>query len=434
MFLRVPIGGHEAVWRFRDSAAFSAWLRAETWRESGGVFGVRLRSQEQAGLFISELERELAALRRGRVDVRVLSRRAGGPIPGLREVLSERAGLAANLKRGEWIALVAQETSAVEVLYVVDAVTDPSGVARWREEASEIVSELRKACDSAAVTVLVLAKSAGVSGAFDFSIGEPLPDLGWLHQATAVAWQAYMHRRIAWETGGDLALALSWSEVLAGQVGEGDDQGLETWLNTQATDKWKRVPVLVADALKEYLLESSSLIARDSGQLRRATTVFEQERVFWRPHGAPRARLVPWVARALLLAGVAPQASVLLRSELSVPGVVGLAFSRCLELEGWVRAGLHPVGNPKDDTLAMHERLCQGVAAASAYYLPAFPAPPRDVWWVASFGEVLYSAPAPKAVKDSLFALLNLRNALGHGHPCCWAALMALRRLEEQLG
>lgn len=433
MFLRVPIGGHEAVWRFRDSGAFSAWLREAIWRESGGVFGVRVRSQEQAGLFISELEREVAALPRGRVDVRVLSRRADGAIPGLREVLSERAGLAPNLKRGEWIALVVQETSAVELLYVVDAVADSSGLAHWREEAAETVSELRKACDSAAVTALVLAKSAGVSGAFDFSIGEPLPDLGWLHQATAVAWQAYLHRRIAWESGGDVALALHWSGTLAGEVGEGDDQALETWLNTHAAARWKEVPAPVVDGLKKFLLQISSVNAVDGELLRRAIAVFEQERVFWRPHGAPRARVVPWVARALLLAGVAPEASVLLRAELSVPGLVGLAFSRCLELEGWVRTGLRPAGLPSAETMKMYEGLCQGTAPAGKYYLPAFPAPPREAWWVASFGEVLRNGLLGRS-KDSLFALLHLRNALGHGHPCCWAALMDLRRLEEELG
>lgn len=434
MLLRIPLIGHEAPWRFRDSERFSSWLRGETWRRAGGVHGVRLCSGDQVELFVRELRREVAALPGGRVILRRLSSEEGRELPSLEEELRNRAGVAPDLRDREWLELVGQEVSAVESIYVVDGQGLPETARRWCEPAAEVMSLLRKLHESAVVTALLLTETIGMPGGFDFTVGEPLPDLAWLHLPGATAWKAYVHRRLAWETGGNAALCFAWAERIHEGLREGDDNGLEAALNRQAEGSWAGIERSVVRGLKEFLL---AITRRANGGMidrRDLTRRLEQGSLLWRPQGSPRARVVPWVARACLLRRLVPEASLLLRAELSVPGIVGLAFSRCLDLEGCVRAGLHPAGEPREETWGLHERLGQGAGLAARCYSESFPMRPEGPWGVASLGEVLAASDGPGINREALSELRDLRNALGHGHPCNWPALMTLKRLEAELG
>lgn len=434
MLPQVELAGHSATWRFIDSARMGQWMKDERWRKEGGLLPVRVRSDEVSRRVLGELQRVLSAARDESPAIEEVPVSAESPTPGLEDILSGILMVGRGLRRSEWLAAVVQDLRERPHVLLIDSATCEGPSRGWWEEASGTLSDLRKTDQNAVVTVVVATNSAGFGEVFDFSTGEPLPDLSWLHEATPAMWRAYLHRRIAWESGGDLGLALDWLARRPGWPAEMNEAGLESWLNKVAIADWKSKSEEARNAAVRYAKDISSERSADWIEARQAEPALVGSHLIWKPQGVPGFRLVPWVARALLGLGVIDCGVARLRGELIDSGLAGLVFARCLELEYRARGRARTSGVAPDKALSLLNAFQKGSERSAArYYSPGFPAKPSDPWWMASFGDLLDGIPPSTPRRTDYYRLLGLRNAIAHGHPCCWRALVELRELERSI-
>lgn len=425
MNVPVALAGHVANWRFRGSSELDAWLAGRPWRDRGGLVVVRIGSAAMA----DKIARAVSFAVRGLddPDVRedlVFPQGKATPLELLQRVArTDARGDAAQQYRD--LAVGLQTYPTVGIVRPPES-APPAGFTR---QTGELIGQLRKAYSGARATLVFLDTSQFplVSDPFDFTVGGPSdPVLGFDKEL----WKAYVHARLAWETGGDLARAMAWDQSGFQRLGVGADDSLENLFNHRAEEEYRRLPA----ATQAKAQEAVKQVVKRAGP--QACAGLMDCGAFWKPPGESGPRPAPWLARAMLRLSLAPEAAFLLRSCLVCAPLAREVLGRCFDLEARERAAVFASrGNlpPPPDAVDRFKRFTDRQADSGAEFYPAdCPAKPSDAWSFTVFGEFLNSLPYDRDRREFNNGLRTLRNALAHGHYIGWAVLSALRRLEKE--
>src|SRR5262249_43277242 len=286
-----------------------------------------------------------------------------------------------------------------------------------------------KASSEARATLVFLDTAAFplLGDPLDFTVGGPSdPVLGFDKEL----WKAYVHARLAWEAGGDLARAMAWDAQGVQRLGVGADDSLENMLNQGAEEEYRRLPAPMQARGQEAVKQVVKRVAKPN------FAGLMESGAFWKPPGESGLRPTPWLARAMLRLNLAPEAAFLLRSCLVCAPLAREVLGRCFDLEARERAvGFANRGSlpPPPDAVERFKRFNEKQADTGAEFYPAdCPARPSDPWVFTVFGEFLNSLPYDRDRRNFTNGLRTLRNALAHGHYISWAVLTALRKLERE--
>lgn len=403
------------TWRMLGASAFSEWLTARPWTSVGGVRCLRVGDASTGEALADLIRRSVRATDDGASGVQIAHVSDPLAFDDPLGVLAEAAGCV--LSRGprrEQIRALARALDHPPWVFVFDACIGLSPV-RALVTLSALIEDFRKvACP---VTLIVLTRDpAGESD--DFVHGAP-----WAPMPSGRVdhdWTWYLRCRIAWESAGRIDLAAAWWPEA---IGAEDDRGVEATLDARATTHWQSVPERLRDDFSRWAVAGR---LTPDGLPR-----FRESGLVWQPAGLSSARISPWAARALLLAGDTAAGDTL-RLMLSCVPLTRELLARCVDLERRQRERYSACGvvRPETDAIARRYAL-PGSRERSHYSTPL--ALPRDPWSFAPFGEYLAAAPIGGHPRELLDDLRALRNHLAHGHFVGWRAVRELRRLEAAL-
>jgi hypothetical protein len=428
MNVPVALACHNANWRFRGSSELDDWLSGRPWKDRGGTSVLRIGSASMG----EKLARAISWAVRGLDDgerephIPVLRFPSESATPLL--LLQEATGTA---PRGNEEQQHRELASALQAWTTVAVVLPPEATApaQFVRQTGELIGQLRKASPEARATLVFLDTAAFplLSDPLDFTVGGPSdPVLGFDKEL----WKAYVHARLAWETGGDLARALAWDALGFQRLGVGADDSLENLLNQRAEEEYRRLPPPMQARAQEAVKQVVKRVAKPN------FAGLMECGAFWKPPGESGPRPTPWLARAMLRLNLAPEAAFLLRSCLVCAPLAREVLGRCFDLEareravGFANRGTLP---PPPDAVERFKRFSEKQPDTGAEFYPAdCPARPSDPWAFTVFGEFLNSLPFDRDRRNFTNGLRTLRNALAHGHYICWAVLSALRKLERE--
>ena len=306
-------------------------------------------------------------------------------------------------------------------------------------EATAFLDRARKlAPDFRAAFVIVSSSIRGDEGSLDFVTGTPDDHvLRLLDETQDRLFRSYLHTRIAWESGGAIGVARAL-ELALGVCRMGDDEAFESGLNAFASERYRSVPLPLIRTIDEIL---DALTRNQPREAQRLAGEPRGHGLLWSPFGRERYRLVPWVARALLLKNAAHDCAHLLRSHASCAPFAREILGRCLELEARERSKLSwslGTSPPPQEASIRFASFRRGEIDGDSYSYPqCAPTRPTDAWAFAEFGAFIEAAvrtKAPDLPRRELHALRQLRNALAHGHYASWSTLRRLLEIERRLG
>lgn len=429
MDVHVTLGGHRAPWRYRGSTQLQEWLESQPWLRGGGCQLVQVGTSGDREILLDSIRCAVRAADDGGFAPRV-------PTLTVDERLVEFLKLefcgSANASDRELA-----DSCAIHPQLVV-AFTSTQGTELLRD-ASVFSDRARKFAPDFRTAFVFLSSSRHSDGnAVDLEVGSPNDHvLRLLDETQERLFRAYLHARIAWETAGSLSLARRLDSALQ-DCRIGDDEGVESGLNGFAQSQYALVPQSSKILLDQLLVAVSRNSAPD---LRRRAIEGRQEGILWSPFGRDRLRIVPWVARAVLMEDPRHTCAQMLRSHIWCAPLARELLGRCLELEARERAKLSwALGNTSPPTeavarLAAFERA--DVDSDTVLYPICSPVRPTDAWAFAEFGTFIEAAvrsKIPDLPRRDLHALRHLRNALAHGHYASWSALKRLLEIERRLG
>lgn len=438
MLLDTELAGHTTPWLFPGGRGLAAWLADAPWAAEGGAAIVHLSGEDDGYGFMPVLEREIFGQDCGRNNVRVELISGAVPVAGLRETIFQWFQISPDAtpwQAREALAQVfaARPTCIVCAPAALDLKSDP-----WND-AMDLLDELSKsAIPSTPIFILLDNKRQRLHGrrSFDFIRGKPSSSILDTEHATDISlWRAYLHTRLAWESGGDPSTAQAMNMAVIGKLRCGDDDQLEKALNDWAIEQWQAIPKKPAEQLGNCLSRPEAT----SGQLACHAAELESAGLIWRPWGTARRAPVPWVSRALLGRYPQHQRRWLLRSALVCIPLVNEILSHCQDLEQQIKASIlvapgeaHAV---PDDVERNWERFRRGKDATTRYPSnhPAPPDKPEDAWFFASLGTFLNAPESPlsRSYTDEETSLSRLRNTMAHGHYAAWFHLKLLREIMQ---
>lgn len=433
MLVRIDLARHAGYWQFPGSVAFSNWLAECPWLGSGATCIARLSGRSHGRHFIQALTRELFAWDSGqstpRVDILF-----GDDLDGdLERALATRLGVAEQAKAWEMreaLARVLAERPAV--LLIAPATAKPT--LDLYQEAEALRDRISKSRFRGTLTWILMDNATGrLDGrrSFDFTRGRPA--FGIFDTSTHTElnlWSAYVHTRLAWESGGNTAIASELDATISEQTAALDDDVLEHAFNT-----WSRARLADSDATTRDAFER--FLERGTGD----TRSLSEQGLLWRPPGHPSPVPVPWLSRALLNANNAHPRRWLLRNSLVCMPLANELLSICQAIEHHIKSNVaataHQPEAPPEDLVATWQRVREGEDETTLYPRnhPAPPTTPADVWTYASLGQFLRpESPLGRHPSATERSLNRLRNTLAHGHFAGWHQVAAMRRILDALG
>lgn len=421
MRLRLPLVGHEADWSFDSTPAVERWLASRPW--SGGtarrVGNLRVDPAHVTPAFrAAPLQFQLRAAADA-APLKALSCRVQ-PGSGLRTLWRE-LGLSDSPPAARIVETLQLQhgTSAATVIVVaMDARTASFGDAAVVQELLQEISDLcvRRGLRFSALLV----QSADAPDCWDCRVGAPertnFALLDDLHEAP---WRHYLHIRLAWHAGGQwprcTESADAWEELAFG-----DDEAVEHQMNAEA-DRWFQE----AEARSPDMVKAlNSFLSGDSA----AEEELTECGLLWRPPGGQRRQVTPWVARALLAGKERTPYRSNLRTAVVCEPLVRALLDRAFEAEWRLREilTLSPMFQQVDDGAQ------KPAAHSSARFLPKSDGRllPQHPWDYLALGELLKS----NAKLGRFRNLVDLRNALAHGHPVGWQGVLDLRQTWAHMG
>jgi hypothetical protein len=436
--LTIPLAGHTADWRFRDSAALSSWLASAPWQGRGAVRVVRISSAELAPTFLAALRREVRAHDDGRSGVSFHELRPDDLPIGLAAAVAELLEVPGGLNRLETLQETARRLAGRPGVVLVPP---PVGAAAPRpqvlDETRDWLERLRRAGSGVQLAVLLLDTPRQRLGGqvFDLSVGLPVDRLlAGPGANTGALWRGYLHHRLAWESAGDPARAAEMGRAAA-KLSVGAESEFERLLNESARAAHDALSGSLRQDAKQYLEERVKPV-RSRGWLTQRAADLEQQRLLWRPRGTANHVPAPWLARAFLLNRSVQLCDFQLRDCLVCAPLAHELLDRCFDLEGQERAGLWARRSdraPPDRAVERWQSFQEAGSFQAGLYPPECPARPEDGWPFATFGEFLSVMAPGDSRRDVWYDLLNLRNHVAHGHYVSWAAVEKLREIEDAL-
>lgn len=432
---QVRLASRDLAWSFHDAGRLSSWIAASPWLSGGGILPLRVAGPRHAEHTRREIDAAVRSADAGASDVQVREV-VGAVSPNtaasvLRDVLEVDVKNATDRRSVEAVADILAARSFV---IVVDATT-------WSDlEARQALEDLRtigtatgKLAPRAALTSVLLHSGPLWAGGDELvcDVGGPstafLDCLG-LGAPEGTVWNSYLHHRLAWETGGNLDRAYAWNDVVADRARRlGDDAGLEEALGALATEEWS---TLAPEQRRAVLT-----VARGSHTEGRDRSMAELEhvRAMWRPGGP--LRVVPWMARAILITEGTPPLRSRLRWCLVCSPLRRELLARCLDIEGQVRAAHGcDVAEPPEGAYDAWEAFQRSLPGSDArFYPPNSAARPDGPYSFVDFGGFLASVSLHEARLAACHKLRILRNYLAHGHYASWACVRELMEVQRIL-
>jgi hypothetical protein len=344
----------------------------------------------------------------------------------LRSALS----LPANLSDLAWERIASKIWRHDRPLLLVDA--DESGATSVGDAVRALAAELDTRRGEGRMQQIALLSRHSEPGALVIRLDEGMPASApdqILTNPEGEAWKAYLHHRIAWEVAGDPADARAVDPAIM-RIRNGQEVGLDGVFREAARTRMTRLgrPMSeVRDLMFHWLADPRNVA--DSALLSAIT---------WRPFGG--VRLVrPWVARILL--ATFPDMPAWMRAAfrhaiVSQPLVASL-LSATFVIEQHQRAQCMADANwrvlPQDLVEARriagrfgHNDVDSRLYPAGAVWCPD---PVIDIESWLSYGDV-------RRLSGNAFSdeVAYLRNALAHGHPPTWPAVLILRQAMPDTG
>lgn len=422
MLPKITLAGCSLRWSFPDSEPFLDWIEACPWRGEGGLRVLRTSlpsSELRSALFSAFFAREQGVDRLRIVHLQRPTR------PLFKSLL---AGLGLSIE-GSAFDIRKRLIEAVRYSPVV-YFTEASDESHWlHDEALDLIDYCSKVLENCGLTLLLIDRDGGTEaahgGSFDFIHGFPI-HINLVHRdSPSLAWPAYTHIRIAWESAGILEDARSLGDS-AQCVPQENDSALEDCFTQFASERLK--------STDEELISAATTWLDPRGQpkkRKKALSSLRHAGLLWRHAHDRDYRLAPWLARALL-----PQAprdnQALLRWSLVCAPLHEAISRRCFEMEARYR----DQGYSAEAERGVSSETCERMKSfqsgdyrqGRSYYPRSYPNLPQNPWDFASLGEIL--AHAPRSNLKS--TLLTLRNHIAHGHYGGWSLLKDLRSVEAE--
>jgi hypothetical protein len=436
MLIELAIGDYSAAWHFPGSQGLNTWLADTPWLADGGVAIVHLPNDDDGFEFAQAIARQIHGYDAGSSNPRVESLDGDELAQGLTDAVARWFRISPDATAWQTREALAQAfakrpTCLLFMPAETERVSDPWG------DAIDLLDVCSKSPVPSTPTFILLDNARQrYSGrrSFDFTRGRPLVSiLDSLETGSLGMWQAYLHVRLAWESGGDPVTARAMYAKVFAELTRGDDEGLERALNEWALSRFDQVSTEDCNLLADCLG-----VPRDTGvELSRHAKDLETAGLVWRPWGTGQHAPVPWVARALLCREPNHHRSWLLRSSLVCRPLVNEILGYCQNLEQQLKASVilpsGDGGQVPDEVLGVWQRYREG-RDDTTYYPNAHPSPPtrpEDVWFFASLGQFLRSQDSPlsRRYSDAELKLSRLRNTMAHGHYASWMHLCLLKEI-----
>ena len=413
--------------------AFSSWLAECPWLGSGGTCVARLAGHCQGDQFVEAISRELFAWDQGQSSPWINVIYGDELKAGLERAMAQRFGVsdeASPWQTREALTRVLAERPPILVL------TPPPSALPYDlyQEAESLRDQFSKSRHRSSLTWVLMDNAVNrLDGrlSFDLTLGRPAFGVFETRVHTEWAlWSAYVHTRIAWESGGNAAIAADLDRFLSTRTATSDDGKLECALNAWSQARLGGVDPCDLAALDGFL----------SGSMADVKPLLEWG-LLWALPGQPSAMPVPWTARAMLCRNPRHVHRWLLRSSLVCMPLATELLSLCQTLEQHVKSRMSSTGEvfpePPEEIVDTWQRLCDG-RDETTRYPDNHPAPPTlldDVWTFASLGQFLHInmhlGRPPSTTEQSLN---RLRNTLAHGHFAGWHQVNIMKRILDALG
>jgi hypothetical protein len=416
MAVSVTLGATPWSWRLDGESAIDDWMRRRPWQTSGSILAVQ--TPREHGGIEDYLARTAYAADAATSELRIARLQVDRQFD-LRADLSAWMGI----QVGSWRSLMQALTDdlmARPTLFLV-AVAENANIDATVDAASELVDHTSKGGSERGPAILLLHRYGHAplrgtcrldrgwpAGLADECIERPLPE----------AWRAYLHVRIAWETGGQLDDASACDSMQNPEVPVGDDDALERQLATFARRQFAGMPEHERQAWTRH---GAAPGARP--------TVFGQE-----PAMASRLTPFPWLARALLIGGRSALGVRPLRAELVCRPLAERVLMICFLAETRLREQIPDrlVGIAPPDAQQTFQMFQAGTSLESEIYPRSHPARPSDVWDFASMGTLLpLVGQLPPSSRRLFDRAKRLRNAVAHGHNVGWQAILRAREVAD---
>lgn len=421
----VRLGGVSLPWRFRDSDRLGEWLDHRPWTQWGqrpSVEAIRLACPTDAPLLMSAIQMAVAAADRGFANARAEMLDADAiAAGGLRTGWAHHFNIPDASSDGVLAEALRRETASRPTLWLVPPLpTVPERLLPATEQWLHLLGKLKPGI-RAGVLFFDTPVAMVCDRPYEFVVGQPVTHHDLLHTDASHLWAHYVHRRIAWEAGGNLSYAQHLSQCVETEyVRPHDDHHLEKVFNEQAHRHWQQY----APASQE------GLIAHLQNQRTLPPTTLPSE-AFWCPHFARGRVPVPWLARALLM----QQPTEYLRRALLCWPIIHELLAACFFIETHIREQLCLPAEPRENADShSHWLNYQGQHSLTAKLQPMHAyTEPRGPWSFASFGELLDHDTTQSPDRSWWHEVREMRNHLAHGHHAGWAALLRMRQLAERV-
>lgn len=405
MRIRRSIGAHEAVWRHSKGAGLEDILAGAPWEESGCLAFVRIYPEDREIVEEAILARAVEA-RAGSVRARrVRAFEDESPLEAVARALGFESDQLQDSLYKEVVEKLFDEPGTL-VLIEKEFVSSA-----WVRDIERLFERFKGDRCRSCSFVLSTGEVQGVH-AFDLRRGFPEPES--LSGTREQRWGAFAHQVVAWESGGDPAVARAIWDIAGDVVGLGDERGLSRAFASFAADSY-------SEAQAEWI--------RAAMRGERDHPDFDFQ---WTPPGGQGPQLVPSLARRLISGEPHPGRRAWLRSCLVCRPVQAWALGECLQAESVLRQAmmermLEHAAMPDDAVRRFREREGKG---DKLYFEQV-----SDAWDLCSLGELSGASSLEETGLDRSLPtrLSRIRNGLAHNESLRWRDLEDLTEIISQL-
>ena len=415
-------------WQFKDSDRLGDWIDSRPWISRSPVTVVRVADSNFINPVVVAIEDAVLAADRRETDARtVLLDPAEVAAGGFQAAAASHFQIPNDRPELELATLIGGETATRPIIWMIPPL--PTDRAALIAETERFVDLVTKQVPTAKLCVLFIdTPQSPLSGrCYDFTSGGPKSDTDLLVIPNNQLWQHYLHRRIAWESGGRLSRADQLAQrIEIARLKPGNDAALETVFTQEATSAFSELPRDKRDALLktvEEFVDGKPLSDRVRPDL------------FWDPAHMRVTAPVPWVARALLQLHPARPFSEFLRGCLLCIPLAQSLLTAIFLIENQVRGRIRlpsdaPPGAAFEEAW---QEFAGGASFTSSLYPASGPSVPTSPWAFASLGEILCQDEGSLTGDDWRQEVRLLRNHLAHGHYAGWETLQLTRQLISRL-
>ncbi len=423
------LAGTALPWRYKDSDRLGDWIDSRPWTGSPTVRVLRVADRTSPEHLFDAIRDAVTAADRNATGVEVTTLEATDvDTDGFGAAVAKHLDISATRQTLE-LAMAFGRASKMErpTLWLIPPLTGtrPQVI----DETEQFVELVKKLEPSARFTVLFTdTPIETLTGRhFDFTTGGPAIGTDIFTVLEDHLWAHYMHRRVAWEVGGNYSLAKRLSTAVEeAKISRGDDSGFEHVLGQEAQIAYSELPQSMKDALP------GALTAKVGDSSRRNSVM---STMFWNPSHFGGLALVPWIARSLLaLNPVRPFADSLRGSLVCLP-ICQELLTACFFLETHVRGQIHLPPYPPDSAKCREAwgRFTNFPGYPAILYPSGSPSVPTNPWAFASLGELLTHEIAKPFGTDWRHDLRQLRNHLAHCQYSGWEAVRLARHLASRV-